>query len=864
MQTKTHNSLTLLTATAAFLFIGATIPTARAVNTWDGGAGNGNWNSPANWDDNLVPATSNNLTFSGDVQTSTTNDIVGFTAGSGGAGAQAITFGNTGAVGTNAFTLAGNQITLVAGSGSGGSIISSNVTVGSITDTISLNLSFAKNATISTGTNHNLIITGLLTQASGKFGLIKTGSGELIVRNAGNNYLDTTTFNAGTLTVDVAGGIQNAGTNSALGAGTNVSSQLNFAGGTLNVTLGAGGTDRQVRIGGTVSGNSAGANINNNSTNGGTPLVFSNAAFNVSAGAITTNRVLTLGGTNTDANEIRGVISDNNTVGGGLVSVTKVGAGRWVLSGSNSYSGSTTVGGTTGSSNGVLRIASVSSLPPNTTIVGSAGIDNVSTLELAPGSYSVKNYNRGNINFAATNGLATLEFTNTAVTNFLTQGAASKTIYSSNVAVRFAGTLEISAVADATTNKTATFSGNSDFTFDGPIIGPVVTNTNGSFTTAFVMNSTGVAVLNADNTYPGATDVKQGTLQVNGSISTNTLNISNGATLAGLGTVGGDVLVSGNLQPGRGATNGALTVGGSLTVASNGIVNLSIDSLAVYDKLAGASSYTVNGAINVTATTNYTPIAGDTFQLFSGAVGGTPTLSVTPLTNSGFAWVTNNFTSNGQISVTTNSATPAPSGLSYTPSSQTGTVGTAITNMTPAVTGTVTNYSVSPALPAGLSIDATNGVVGGTPTAATASANYTVTAANAGGSTTNNVIIEVVSQYNNWLQGQTSNSTNQLTYAIGGASSPTATNGVASTTAVTSDALSMTAIVRTNDTNLVVVGQSITNLSVGDWATTNVSMSVPVDQTGATPGTTQRQTFTTPRATNDAKKFLRLNTILSQ
>jgi hypothetical protein len=64
------------------------------------------------------------------------------------------------------------------------------------------------------------------------------------------------------------------------------------------------------------------------------------------------------------------------------------------------------------------------------------------------------------------------------------------------------------------------------------------------------------------------------------------------------------------------------------------------------------------------------------------------------------------------------------------------TVGTAITALSPTVTGTVTTYAVTPALPAGLALDATTGVISGTPTAAAAAADYTVTASNAGGSTT--------------------------------------------------------------------------------------------------------------------------------
>jgi len=337
-----------LLTTIAFILALVLVPTAHAANIWDGSGADGFWNTAANWDNETVPSASQNLTFRGDVQTTTTNNIASFTVGTGAASTYAITFGNTGAIGTSAFTLAGNQITLGTGTGTGGgSIISSAVTVGSITDTISLNMSIASSATISPGANHNLIITGLLTQASGTRQLTKSGSGELILRNAGNNYLGTTAINSGTLTVDVDGGIQNAGVASALGAGTGANSQMNFSGGTLNVSRGAGSTDRQVRIGNTTAASTGGGSIINNSANGSNPLLFSNGAFNSSVGGITVNRLFTLGGANTDANAISGVISDNNTAGGGTVSLTKSGSGRWILSGANTYTGATTVSGGT-------------------------------------------------------------------------------------------------------------------------------------------------------------------------------------------------------------------------------------------------------------------------------------------------------------------------------------------------------------------------------------------------------------------------------------------------------------------------------------------------------------------------------------
>lgn len=77
----------------------------------------------------------------------------------------------------------------------------------------------------------------------------------------------------------------------------------------------------------------------------------------------------------------------------------------------------------------------------------------------------------------------------------------------------------------------------------------------------------------------------------------------------------------------------------------------------------------------------------------------------------------------------------APSALAYS-SPVTATVGTAITSLAPSVTGTVTGYSVTPALPAGLALDSTTGVISGTATAATPQATYTITASNAYGSTT--------------------------------------------------------------------------------------------------------------------------------
>jgi hypothetical protein len=78
-------------------------------------------------------------------------------------------------------------------------------------------------------------------------------------------------------------------------------------------------------------------------------------------------------------------------------------------------------------------------------------------------------------------------------------------------------------------------------------------------------------------------------------------------------------------------------------------------------------------------------------------------------------------------------AMQAPYGLQY--ALRAGQVGSPYGPYPPNVGGTVTGYSVSPALPAGLMLDPTSGVIAGTPIAAS-SGTYTVTASNGSGAAT--------------------------------------------------------------------------------------------------------------------------------
>jgi len=80
-----------------------------------------------------------------------------------------------------------------------------------------------------------------------------------------------------------------------------------------------------------------------------------------------------------------------------------------------------------------------------------------------------------------------------------------------------------------------------------------------------------------------------------------------------------------------------------------------------------------------------------------------------------------------------------PSNLVYRTTTVSVNSGVAMTaDSVVSVNGTITSYSVSPALPAGLSLNTTNGIISGTPTTTVGqvATNYTVTATGTGGSTT--------------------------------------------------------------------------------------------------------------------------------
>lgn len=135
--------------------------------------------------------------------------------------------------------------------------------------------------------------------------------------------------------------------------------------------------------------------------------------------------------------------------------------------------------------------------------------------------------------------------------------------------------------------------------------------------------------------------------------------------------------------------------------------------------------------------------SGLTLNTTTGEITGTPTAITASST---YTITATNIAGSGSKQITIAVPNSAPAALSYVTVSARYTVGASITTNTPIVTGggSPTSYSVNPALPAGLSLNTSNGYITGLPTAVTAAASYTVTASNAEGSANKVISIDVV------------------------------------------------------------------------------------------------------------------------
>jgi hypothetical protein len=145
----------------------------------------------------------------------------------------------------------------------------------------------------------------------------------------------------------------------------------------------------------------------------------------------------------------------------------------------------------------------------------------------------------------------------------------------------------------------------------------------------------GLVALSGADSYTGKTGITNITVLVDGTLSTSAVNVTNGGTLGGSGSITAPVTIQsgGNLAAGDQAP-GTLTVNGTLTLQA-GSTNIAYVSGSSGNSKVTVSSITYAGTLAPVITSG-TVTAGQTFTIFSaGSESGNFS---SPITGSGWTW----------------------------------------------------------------------------------------------------------------------------------------------------------------------------------------------------------------------------------
>lgn len=302
----------------------ATGPAGAATNSWDPNhlgvnrtEGSGTWSTNAsatNWWNGVADATWTNSSDDAVI-----GGGVGGTAGTVTLGsaiaANTLSLTNT-AAGIYTINLAGNELSFANVAWATNAVISNSAGTGGI--------AISNAAAIWNAFNSATLTVGAKVSGPGR--VFGTGVGSLDLTNNANDFTGALgKQNGGSVSVS---SIRSNGVASAAGSGGLV--QVGFNG-TINYTGSGDTTDRTLELFGSFN-----ATLNNN---GSGALVWSGVVSNNSSASLNFN----LGGTNNSTNQIVGSLADNTNV----LSVTKADAGTWILAGTNTHTGVTTISGGT-------------------------------------------------------------------------------------------------------------------------------------------------------------------------------------------------------------------------------------------------------------------------------------------------------------------------------------------------------------------------------------------------------------------------------------------------------------------------------------------------------------------------------------
>ena len=377
--------------------------------------------------------------------------------------------------------------------------------------------------------------------------------------------------------------LANIGTASSIGRGLNTSDATNAAslvfGGLATAGISYTGTtsvsmDRLFTLNASMVG--GGAQIANASANNSTLILNKTNALTFGSGA-TVAQTLTLGGSSTGDNRINLQITDNGAL---PTSVSKIGAGLWILgNATNSYTGTTTIGNLT-IAGGVLQAVDGSTLPNASYLVlgsgttgggvfqtfgdftrniGTSAAANTVTLGAATATTAAVGFAAGDSKLTvALGGLGSptaltwgsggfMGVTGTSTGAFVLNSVFSLDEIEVRNAINLNGATRTIQVDDNTSTLT-----------DFATITGIISNSTG--TAGLTKTGTGILQLLEANTYNGPTSVQAGTLVVNSlGSSTGSGGSSVGAQGAGANTLAQAVIL-GN----------ATTTGGSLVYVGSG------------------------------------------------------------------------------------------------------------------------------------------------------------------------------------------------------------------------------------------------------------------------------------------------------